>query len=287
MYSLYFWSLQNPACNFLARVFELLEALILLIRSAGQEAVQTESRVIFRRGDTLQARHVSAETRYHFFLLKINMLYRRILFVVLSDCNSCCFSSLHIPVSSCLAQDVKWYVTLSHIKAQAEPLAECWCINTIGNQNVPGMVVLPSNGRTYGNCYLITFTVGLLCKHTHTHTHTHTLSLSLSLSLSLLLHGSCHCWKHRRKASVGIFRSSAVAFDLLPSTVAKRVPLRPIFRAGNSQNSLGARSESTVVGWWHNRRCVARCVIVMQKPLSLPATCHTVSSAELARRNEQ
>jgi len=56
-----------------------------------------------------------------------------------------------------------------------------------------------------------------------THTHTH------------LLHLSCHCWKHRRKASFGIFRSSAVVFDLLSSMVAKRVPLRPIFRVGNSR----------------------------------------------------
>jgi hypothetical protein len=41
-------------------------------------------------------------------------------------------------------------------------------------------------------------------------------------------------------ATVGILRSSAVAFHLM-SMVAKRVPLRPIFRAGNSQKSLGAR----------------------------------------------
>jgi hypothetical protein len=65
--------------------------------------------------------------------------------------------------------------------------------------------------------------------HTHTHTHTH------------MLYRSCHCWKHRRKASFAVFQSSAVAFDLMPSTVAKRGPLRPIFRAGNSQKSLGAR----------------------------------------------
>jgi hypothetical protein len=56
------------------------------------------------------------------------------------------------------------------------------------------------------------------------------------------LYRSCHCWKHRRKASFGIFRSSAVAFYLLSSTVAKGVPLRPIFRVGNRQKSLEARS---------------------------------------------
>jgi hypothetical protein len=45
-----------------------------------------------------------------------------------------------------------------------------------------------------------------------------------------------HEWKlHRRKASFGIFWSLAVAFDLMSSMVAKRIPLRPIFRVGNSQ----------------------------------------------------
>jgi hypothetical protein len=44
----------------------------------------------------------------------------------------------------------------------------------------------------------------------------------------------------------------------------------------------------------NNKRCVARCVIVMQKPLSLPATCraassdlHNATSSRLARRNDQ
>jgi len=66
--------------------------------------------------------------------------------------------------------------------------------------------------------------------HTHTHTHTH------------LLHQFCCCWKHRQKASFRIFRSWAVAFDLMSSMDVKRVPLMPIFRVGNSQKSLGARS---------------------------------------------
>jgi hypothetical protein len=57
-----------------------------------------------------------------------------------------------------------------------------------------------------------------------------------------LLHRSCHCWKHRQKASFGIFCSSVVAFHSISSIVAKRVPLRPIFGVGNSQKSLGARS---------------------------------------------
>ena len=67
------------------------------------------------------------------------------------------------------------------------------------------------------------------------------------------------------------------------SMVTKRVPLRPIFRLGNSQKSLGARSGDygrwvmtgmlfsarnccTTSDVWlgafalHNKRCVARCV---------------------------
>jgi len=97
-------------------------------------------------------------------------------------------------------------------------------LNTRGSQKVPGNVVYQCNGWTYDNAYLITFKVGPLRTHTH------------------LLHRSYHCWKHRRKASFGIFRSSAVAFHLMSSTVGKRVPLRPIFRVGNSQKSLGERS---------------------------------------------
>ena len=100
-----------------------------------------------------------------------------------------------------------------------------------GSQEVPGNVVLQCNGKTYDNPYLITFKVGPLYARARTHTHTH------------LLHRSCHCWKYRRKAFFGgIFRSSAVAFDLMSSVVAKRAPLRPIFRVGISQKSLGARS---------------------------------------------
>ena len=100
---------------------------------------------------------------------------------------------------------------------------------TTGNQKVPGNVIYQCNGWTYDNAYLITFKVGPLRTHTH------------------LLHRSCHCWKHRRKASFGIFWSSAVAFDLF-SMVAKHVPLRAIFRVGNSQKSLGTRSRQ--YGGW-------------------------------------
>jgi hypothetical protein len=85
------------------------------------------------------------------------------------------------------------------------------------------------NGRIYGDAYVITVKVGPLRARTHTHTHTH------------LSNRSCRCWKHRLKASIGIFRNSAVAFRLMVSLVVKRVPLRPIARVRNSQMSLGGK----------------------------------------------
>jgi hypothetical protein len=93
----------------------------------------------------------------------------------------------------------------------------------MGTQKVPGMAVLLCNDRTNSNAYLITFKVGPLSPHT--------------LAPSIL-----PLWEYRRKAPLGIFRSSAVTLDLLPSMVVKRVPFRPIFRVGNSQTSLGACS---------------------------------------------
>jgi hypothetical protein len=57
-----------------------------------------------------------------------------------------------------------------------------------------------------------------------------------------MLHWCCHYWKHRQKASFGIFWNSAIVFDLMSSMLAKHVPLSPIFIAGNSQKALGARS---------------------------------------------
>jgi hypothetical protein len=44
------------------------------------------------------------------------------------------------------------------------------------------------------------------------------------------------------KARMEGFRCWAVTFDLMPSMVAKHVPLRPIFGARNNQKSLGGRS---------------------------------------------
>jgi hypothetical protein len=108
------------------------------------------------------------------------------------------------------------------------------------------MVVLHCNGRTCGKAYLITFKVGPLRIHTHTHRHTH------------LLYRSCHYWKHRRKASFGIFRSLAVAFDLMSTMVAKRVPLRPTSRL--------VRNCCTTWDVW----LAALSIIVMQKQLLLP-----------------
>ena len=81
---------------------------------------------------------------------------------------------------------------------------------------VPGNVVQHCNGRTYDNAYLITFKVGPL--------RTHALAPSI---LPLLVAPA--------KSSFGIFRSSAVAFNLMSSMVVKCVPWRPIFRVGNSQ----------------------------------------------------
>jgi hypothetical protein len=100
----------------------------------------------------------------------------------------------------------------------------------MGSQKVLRLLVLHCTGRTYGNAYLITFKLEL---RTHTHTH-------LLLRLPLL------------EASVGVF------FQNLPK-----------FGRHSERDP-----ESMVVGWWqellHNKRCVARCVIVMQKAQSLP-----------------
>jgi hypothetical protein len=96
-------------------------------------------------------------------------------------------------------------------------------VQAMGSQKVPGIVVLHCNCRTHCNAYLNTFKVGPLRTHTQTH----------------LLHRPCHCWKHRRKASCGILWSSAVAFDLMSSMVAKRDPLRPILRVGTDKSRSG------------------------------------------------
>ena len=104
------------------------------------------------------------------------------------------------------------------------------------------------------------------------------------------------------KAFFGIFRSSAVAFDLMSSMVAKRAPLRPIFRAGKSQKSLGVRSGEyggwVMTGMLLSARNCCTTSDVWLGALSWcrnhsPATCRSVSSelhratsAKLARRND-
>jgi hypothetical protein len=85
----------------------------------------------------------------------------------------------------------------------------CITIIITVSQKVPGMLVLHRNGTTYGNAYLITFKVGPL--HTH------------------FLHQSYHCWKQQQKASLAIFQSSTIAYNLMSSMVIKHAPLWPIF----------------------------------------------------------
>jgi hypothetical protein len=83
----------------------------------------------------------------------------------------------------------------------------------MGNQKVPGRVVLPCNGWIYGNAYLITCSTDP--------------AIVANIGESLLF---------------GIIPSSAVTFDSMSSAVAKCVPLRPTCRVGNSQKSFGVRS---------------------------------------------
>jgi hypothetical protein len=117
-------------------------------------------------------------------------------------------------------EDQSWF------KVQAAPTVPpelLWLpgCDTIVSQKVPGMVVLHCIWQRLPNRLQSTILEDV-CKYTHTHTHTHI----------QFLHRSCH-W-HLRKASFGIFLSSAFAFYLISSMVAKRVPLRPIFKVGNS-----------------------------------------------------
>jgi hypothetical protein len=90
----------------------------------------------------------------------------------------------------------------------------------IGSQKVPGMAVLRCNSRTYDNAYVISYKDSPLRMHT------------LAPSIRPLLEAP----------GEGLFRSSAVAFDLMSSMAPKSDPFRPIFRAGNSQKPLGAKS---------------------------------------------
>jgi hypothetical protein len=105
-----------------------------------------------------------------------------------------------------------------------------------GSQKVPGMVILNCNCRTYGNAYLIIFKAGLLRVHARTHAYKY------------LPHRSCHCLNNRRKSSFGIFRSSAVEFDLMTSMVAKVSPRGPFSEQGTAESHSERDLESAVVG---------------------------------------
>ena len=100
---------------------------------------------------------------------------------------------------------------------------------TRGSHKVPGIVVLHCNGRTYDNAYLITFKVRSL--------RTHTLAPSILPLLDALAGG--FFW------NLPEF-SRRIRFYVLHG--AKRVPLRHIFRTGNSRKSLGAKSRE--YGGW-------------------------------------
>jgi hypothetical protein len=111
-----------------------------------------------------------------------------------------------------------WYSQFSHW-LYMYTTGSTWCVMALkplipelhspehmrGSQKVPGMVVLHCNGRTYGNAYLITSKLGPL--------RTHTLAPSILPLLETLAEG--FFWN---------LPSSAVAFDLISSMVAKHAP---------------------------------------------------------------
>jgi len=123
---------------------------------------------------------------------------------------------------------------------------------------------------TYDNAYLITFKVRPLRTHTHTHTHTHTLAPSI---LPLL-----------EAAAEGFFWSIPEVGRRIRFDVFHGCETRPLEAHFKSREQIKVtRSEIRRVQWLgddrnaflgeellHNKRCVAQCVIVMQKPLSLP-----------------
>jgi hypothetical protein len=99
-----------------------------------------------------------------------------------------------------------------------------------------------------------------------------------------MLHQSCHCWKHRQKASFGIFWSSAITFDLMSSMVTKRVPLRLIFRVGNSQIHSEWDMEHMVVGWW--QECFSLWGIASQQAMCGSVYYHTdTPHLQIVRQN--
>jgi hypothetical protein len=107
------------------------------------------------------------------------------------------------------------------------------------SQKILGMMVFHCNGGTYGNAYLIILKVGPLRVHLHAHAHARARARARAPVLPLL--------EAPAEASFGIFRSLAIAFELMSSRVVERVPLNSIFRVGNRQKSLRSRSEGAVV----------------------------------------
>jgi hypothetical protein len=147
----------------------------------------------------------------------------------------------------------------------------------MGSKKFPGIVVSHYNRMIYCNAYLISFKIGPLRVYTQTHTHTHTHT------------------RYIDRVNVGSsggrllldLRSSTVAFHLMSFIVAKRVPLRLIFRVGNSQRSLGARS-GEYGGWmmtgkffWARNCCttvICGSVRYRDAETIALATCHAASS---------
>jgi hypothetical protein len=129
----------------------------------------------------------------------------------------------------------------------------------MSSQKVPEIMILRCNGRTYGKAYLITFKVGPL----------RTLGPSIMPLLAALAKG--FFW--------------AVAFDLMSSMNARRVPLRT--RAGNSRARSGGHG-----GWVKTEQAMRVSVRYREAEATIPA-CHSLrrflrtASAELARRSGQ
>jgi hypothetical protein len=133
----------------------------------------------------------------------------------------------------------------------------------MGSQKVPGMIVFHSDERIYGNVYLIRFKV-LTLEHTHT--------------FSIDPVGSTGRRPFLEFSGIRQFHST------MSSTVATRVSLRPIFRAGNSQEPLEARTLQygglVITGeeLLHKKRRVARRVILTRRNRSdIPVTCPATS----------
>jgi hypothetical protein len=140
-----------------------------------------------------------------------------------------------------------------------------WVKNTwLAVKTFPEWWALHCKGRTYGKAYLN----DLECR---TFMHTNTCSIDSatvgSTDIRFLLESS---------------RVRPTHLISCPPWLRNMSPWGPFSEQGAAKGNSERDLECTVVGWWqellHNKRSVVRCVIVMQKPLSLPATCHAASS---------